>query len=186
MPHKPPYKIGLGSQVLSRAKIILGSLLLIFLIITIAAIHQGVASGDFNKIFLSLLTEPSLPPSPTLMPSATPSATLAPIKKPAPVVQPAQPAQPVYSNCIRKNIREGEFASNKCYLPQDYEDLDYYLNQYNSAVSSVSFYQTKVNISCGNNDFFKTCDQDKKEQQANSDNIPRYRSIIQGIIAKGK
>lgn len=188
-----PYKIGLGPKILSRARFILGSLLLTLTIITIAGVHQGVTSGDFDRVLLKPFrefaadferaTQPTPTPIPTPKPSTTPSPTPAPVKKSAPAVQQTQPVTP---NCIRKNIREGEFASNKCYSQQDYEDLSYYLNQYNSAVQSVSFYETKVNISCGNNDFFKTCEQDKKEQQANLDNIPRYRSIIQGIIARGK
>lgn len=188
-----PYKIGLEPKILSRAKLILGSLLLTLTIVTIAGVHQGITTGDFDRILLKPFREfaadfeKATQPSPTTtfspMPSTSPTPTPVPIKKSAPAVQ---QTQPVYINCIRRNIREGEFASNKCYAQQDYEDLNYYLNQYNSAVGSVSFYETKVRISCGNNDFHKTCEQDKKDQQANLDNIPRYRSIIQGIIARGK
>ncbi len=192
-PHNK-YRIGLDSKVLHRARIIFSALLVILLISTLAGIHQGVQSGDFDRIFiapfrqfsadLQKAMEPTPTPTPLILPS--PSFTPKPTVKAtsAPVVKQSKPV--VVSNCIQKNIREGEFASNKCYSQADYEDLNYYLNQYNSAVSSVSFYETKVRITCGNNDFHKTCEQDKKDQQANSDNIPRYRSIIQGIIARGK
>jgi len=192
-----PYKIGLAPNILGRAKLILGLLSLAFVILIIAGIHQGVVSGDFQRTVLQpynqFIADIQATPSPvaSLMPlpsssaSATPSptATAVATKKPATVTQ---TARPVVANCISKNIREGEFASNKCYTTQDYEDLEYYLNKYTSATGSVSFYETKVNITCGNNDFHKTCDQDKKDQQANLDNIPRYRGIIQGIIARGK
>lgn len=187
------YHIGLKPKVLHRGKIIFSALLVSLLVITLAAVHQGVQSGDFDRIFiapfrqfstdLQKAMEPTPTPKPIVLPS--PSSTPKPTVKAtsAPVVK---QSQPVVSNCIRRNIREGEFASNKCYSQEDYEDLNYYLSQYSSAVSSVSFYETKVRITCGNNDFHKTCEQDKKDQQANSDNISRYRGIIQGIIAKGK
>lgn len=152
MSSESPYKIGLGPKILSRARLILGSLLLTLTIITIAGIHQGVTSGDFDRSLLKPFrefaadfekaTQPTPTLTPTSKPSTTPSPTPLPVKKSAPA---AGQTQPVYSNCIRKNIREGEFASNKCYSQQDYEDLNYYLNQYTSAVSSVSFYETKVN-----------------------------------------
>lgn len=191
----PRYSVGLGTKVLSRARKILGSLLLLSVLLIIAGVHQGVVSGEFDKVFIQPfrqfaadLEKVSVPPDPTLapLPTASPAATPLPVKKTTPITQPVVKTQPAVSNCIRKNIREGEFASNKCYSQQDYEDLSYYLSRYSSAVSSVSFYETKVNISCSNNNFFKTCEQDKKDQQANLDNIPRYRSIIQGIIAKGQ
>lgn len=191
------YKVSLNSKVLSRARKIFSILLGLFLVFVLAGIHQGVQSGDFDKVFvapfrqfsqdLKKATEPSPTPSFTPLPSPsstpTPPPAGGPTQKPnpKPVIQP----KPV-TNCIQRNIREGEFASNKCYSQQDYEDLNYYLNQYSSATGSVSFYETKVRITCGNNDFHKTCEQDKKDQQANLDNISRYRSIIQGIIARGK
>lgn len=193
------YKIGLGPKFLARARLVLGLLLSITVILTTAGIYQGIQSGEFEKVFvkpfkqfaadLQKAMEATPAPSPLATPTATSSSnssststTKVIINQIVPQAPKSQPAAP---NCIRKNIREGEFASNNCYTEQDYEDLSYYLNQYNSAVSSMSFYETKVRISCGNNDFFKTCEQDKKEQQANLDNIPRYRPIIQGIIAKG-
>lgn len=203
MSHQSPYRTGLGTKVLNKAKFVLGSLLLLFTIFTISAIYQGIVSDDFDKVLVKPFQQlavdlqkaaestpapiPSLMPVPTISNSTSTSSSTTKViinqAVPAPTVK---KTQPIATNCIRMNIREGEFASNKCYSQQDYEDLSYYLNQYNSAVSSVSFYETKVRISCGNNDFFKTCEQDKKEQQTNLDNIPRYRSIIQGIVAKGK
>lgn len=199
MASQSPFKLGLGPKTLGRAKIILGSLLLLFMLFAIAGIYQGVVSGDFDRLLLkpfrdftndldkAINATPAPVPTLTPMPSTSTTSTSTSTSK---VIinqtAPVQKSQPAAATCFAKNIREGEFASNKCYSQQDYEDLSYYLNKYNSAVGSVSFYQTKVNISCSNNDFFKTCEQDKKDQQANLDNIPRYRSIIQGIIAKGR
>ncbi|MBI2337851.1 hypothetical protein HYU95_01595 [Candidatus Daviesbacteria bacterium] len=202
------YQIGLGPKILSRARLVFGLLLIVLAIFTVAGIYQGSVSGEFDKVLVQPFRQFSADlgkaletkPIPSLTPILTPSpantsnstststsTTKVIINQTVPSPQKVQQkqAQPVTPNCIRKNIREGEFASNKCYLQQDYEDLNYYLDKYNSALGSVSFYETKVRISCGNNDFFKTCEQDKKDQQANSDNIPRYKSIIQGIIAKG-
>lgn len=201
MPKSSGYQIKLNPKTLSRAKIILGSLLGLTVFLIIAGIYQGIQSGEFNKVFIKPFKEfasemakatqptprpaltPLIIPTPPATTSTSTSTTKVIINQPAPAIKQPRPA---VSNCIRKNIREGEFASNKCYSQQDYEDLSYYLNQYNSAVGSVSFYETKVRISCSNNDFFKTCEQDKKDQQANLDNIPRYKSTIQGIIAKGQ
>lgn len=192
------YKVSLDSKVLSKARLVFSILLGLFLLFTLAGIHQGVQSGDFDKVFvapfrqfsqdLKKATESSPTPSFTPLPSPSLTPTPPPAGGPTqkPVTKPAVKQQPVVSNCIQRNIREGEFASNKCYSQAHYEDLNYYLNQYNSAVGSVSFYETKVRITCGNNDFHKTCEQDKKDQQANLDNVSRYRGIIQGIIARGK
>ncbi|MBI2330415.1 hypothetical protein HYU94_03415 [Candidatus Daviesbacteria bacterium] len=190
----PYHKIGLGSKILARARLVFGILLSFAVILTIAGVYQGIKSGEFNKVFIKPFkqfaadfkkaVEETPTPSPAPSSNSTSTSTTKVIINQT--VPQAPQRQPVVSNCIIKNIREGEFTSNKCYSQQDYEDLSYYLNQYNSAVGSVSFYETKVRINCSNNDFFKTCEQDKKEQQTNLDSIPRYKSIIQGIIAKGQ
>ena len=141
-----------------------------------------------------MVPEPTLAPTPAFL-NNLPTATIAPIQSanptptvtanPTPVAhsQSVQPAQPA---CVRMNIREGEFASNKCYSEQDYEDLNYYLNQYTSAKLNVDYYQSSVNISCSNPDFFKNCDEVKQQQSQNNTNIEKYHAIIVGIIARGK
>lgn len=197
----PRFKVGLGNKVLSRARIIFSVLLTLFLIFTLAAVHTGVQSGDFDKIFIAPFRQfsndlqkaaqsspiplPTLLPSPSLSP--TPKATQKPAAKP-----PTQPKQPVVSNCITKNIREGEFSSNKCYSTQDYEDLQYYLQRFAGAEFDLRSAEGTIKITCNCRvqqecDFFKnSCDEAKaKKGQADSD-IGKYRSIIQGIIAKGK
>lgn len=195
MPSESPYKIGLQPEILRRAKFILGSLLLILTIIIIAGVHQGVVSGNFDKILLNPFREfaadlektTQLPAVPTfsLPPLATPSATPIPVKKSAPAVQ---QAQSVVSDCIRKNIREGEFASNKCYLQADYDDLNYYLNRYNSAVFDRDGAESFMGITCGGRSemFQQDCEKQKtRKVQAEAD-MEKYKGIIQGIIAKGK
>lgn len=203
------YKVGLGEAMLVRSRVIFLALIAILILSSGTAIYAGIKNGSLqrniiepSKQLMAAIGESFKESTPSAQPnygtvininnttgtntiiknSPTPLPTQTPTQKPTVIQQP----QPIISNCIRKNIREGEFASNKCYSQQDYEDLNYYLSQYNSAVWDVSFYETKVRITCGNNDFHKTCEQDKKDQQANSDNIPRYRSTIQGIIARGK
>lgn len=195
-----PYKIGLGPKILNRAKLILGSLLFIFTIVTIAAVYQGVTSGDFDRVLLKPFREfasdfekattpkpiPIAIPvatSPTILQSASPSPTTQPVKKYAPVQQ----SQPVISNCIRRNIREGEFASNKCYSREDYDDLEYYLQRFNSAVFSLEGAEASMRITCSGSDFFKdSCERDKQQKSQAESDISKYRGIIQGIIAKGK
>lgn len=192
----PRYSVGLTSKVLTRARKILGCLLLLLVVFIIAGIHQGVVSKDFDKILLKPFrefatdfqkaTEPA--PIPTLapLPYLSPTPTPIPTKKSAPVIQPQ--SQPVVSNCIRKNIREGEFASNKCYLQADYEDLQYYLGRYNNSVfdrdSAVSF----MGITCGGRSemFQQDCEKQKARKAEAETNMDKYRGIIQGIIAKGR
>lgn len=195
------YKIGLGSQTLSRARNIFGILLLVTLFFFLAGIHQGVQSGDFYRIFVQPFQQfgtdldkalfatptprPTLSATPTVLPTPSPAQTTT-VKPPT-----QQPVQ-APSNCIRKNIREGEFASNKCYAQQDYEDLEYYLGRYNSAVFDLRSAENGMKITCNcRNDqecaFFKdSCEEDKQQKgQAESD-IEKYKGIVHGIIAKGK
>ncbi len=195
-----PYKIGLGPKILSRARLILGSLLLLLTVVTIAGVHQGVTSGDFDRVLLKPFrefatdlektTQPSSVPTPTPPKSTTtPLPMDAPVKKSAPAVE---QTQPVYSNCIRKNIREGEFASNKCYSQAYYEDLNYYLQRYNSARFSLSGAESSMRITCNCRvqqecDFFKaSCERDKQQKSQAEADVNNYRGIIQGIITKGR
>ncbi len=199
MPSESPYKIGLQPEILSRAKLILGSLLLTLTVVTIAGVHQGVTSGDFDRVLLKPFREfatdlekvaqPSPIPIPTPKLSITPSPTSTPVKKSAPAVQ---QTQPVVSNCIRKNIREGDFASNKCYSQGDYDDLNYYLQRYDSAKFSLSGAEGSMRITCNCRvqqecDFFKdSCERDKQQKSQAEADINNYRNTILGIIAKGR
>lgn len=198
MSNESPYKIGLGPKILSRARLILGSLLVVFTVFSVAGVHQGVTSGDFERILLKPFREfaadfekalqPSPTPTPMPKPNPTPTPTPTPVKKSSPV----QKTQPVYSSCIRKNIREGEFASNKCYSQADYEDLNYYLQRYESAKFSLSSAESSMRITCNCRvpqecEFFKdSCERDKQQKSQAEADINNYRSIIQGIIAKGR
>lgn len=200
MPNDSSYKISLEPKTLKRAKFILGFLLLLLIILVITGIHGAVASGDFERIFLKPFGQfatdfeanvnpsptPTFPPLPTLTASPTPSPTAIPV-----YLTPKQ-WQPVFSNCIRKNIREGEFASNKCYSQQDYEDLEYYLGRYRSAKFDLSGAEGSMRITCNCRvqkecDFFKnSCERDKQQKSQAEADINKYRGIIQGIISKGK
>lgn len=92
-----PYKIGLGPKILSRARLILGSLLLLLTVVTIAGVHQGVTSGDFDRVLLKPFREfgnafeKAINPEPT--PIATSSATL---QSPTPIPT-SQTTKPVYA-----------------------------------------------------------------------------------------
>lgn len=194
MSSESPYKIGLRPKVLGRARFILGFLLFLLILFIIFGIHQGVASGDFDRVFLKPFKEfavnfekamqplptPTFSPLPTFLPSPTPT------KKPIPI----QYTQPVVPNCIRANIREGEFASNKCYSQQDYEDLQYYLGRYQSAKLDLSSAEGFTRIDCEAAKTFEVkksdCEKDQQDKATAEAEINKYRGIIQGIIGKGR
>lgn len=91
------------------------------------------------------------------------------------------------SSCISYNIREGEFASNKCYVQKDYDDLIYYLNRFNSAVFNNDAAVADMKITCSGSDFFKkTCEEDKAKQTKAQEDINTYRGTINTIIGRGK
>ena len=90
-------------------------------------------------------------------------------------------------NCIRMNIREGEFASNKCYSSADYDDLQYYLSRFNAAVFSYNGAIASMKITCSGSEFFKqSCEEDQKEKSEAETAMNNYRNIVQSIIAKGR
>ncbi|NMC35801.1 hypothetical protein GYA49_02035 [Candidatus Beckwithbacteria bacterium] len=91
------------------------------------------------------------------------------------------------SSCTPFNIREGEFASNKCYSQQDYDDLQYYLQRFNSSAATYNGAVASMSITCNGSDFFKDqCEQDKKDKEQAEADINNYRNTINGIIAKGR
>lgn len=196
----PRYSVGLTSKVLTRARKILGCLLLLLVVFIIAGIHQGVVSKDFDKVFIqpfrqfAVDLEKAAEPAPTLTPLSTPLPipTATPLKQvvstPKPVVK--QQIQPIVTNCIRLNIREGEFASNKCYPQQDYEDLQYYLGRYSDAKFNLRSAEGFLKIDCGAAQTFEVkkadCEKDQQDKTAAETDINKYRNIIQGIIAKGR
>lgn len=94
---------------------------------------------------------------------------------------------PVAPSCTYLNIREGEFASNKCYSKKDYDDLNYYLQRYNSAVFTYNGAISSMNITCNGSDFFKDkCEQDKEEKEEAEKSMSEYKGIIKDIISRGK
>lgn len=198
----PRYSVGLTSKVLTRARKILGFLLLLLVVLIVAGIHQGVVSKDFDKVFIqpfrqfAVDLEQAAEPAPTLTPLSTPLhiPTATPLKQvvstPKPVVK--QQIQPIVTNCIRLNIREGEFASNKCYSQQDYDDLEYYLQRFSSAQFNLDTAESSMRITCNCRvqqecDFFKdSCERDTQQKSQAESDISKYRGTIQSIIAKGK
>lgn len=208
MSTKSPYQISLGPKILNRARLILGSLLLFVTIFVVAGIHQGVVSGDFDKTLLQPFRQFSADlgktlesaPTPSLTPVLTPASAAATstsssttkviINQTIPAPPKIQQTQPVVANCIRKNIREGEFAGNKCYPEQDFEDLEYYLDRYSSARSSLAGADASMKITCEGSDFSKdffkdSCERDKQQKSQAESDISKYKGIIQGLIAKG-
>jgi tetratricopeptide (TPR) repeat protein len=90
-------------------------------------------------------------------------------------------------SCTSYPIREGEFASNKCYIKKDLDDLLYYLTQFNGAVATYNGAVSSMSITCNGSDFFKQqCEEDKATQSSAQSKIDSYKATIKSIIAKGK
>jgi hypothetical protein len=178
---------------------ILAFLSLTAFLLSVAIIFFGVETGEFeNKIIKPVknyvddfVKSRQVTPIPTILPTPSPSPTLKP--KPTIINKPTTNQGGFRQvSCIRKNIREGEFASNKCYSRQDYEDLEYYLQKFNSSVFNLDAAEGTIRITCNCRvpqecEFFKqSCDEAKQKKSQAETDINRYRGIIQGIIAKGK
>jgi hypothetical protein len=113
--------------------------------------------------------------------------TFAPPEK-TPTTTPAKTnTTPAAPSCLRYNIREGEFASNKCYSQSDYNDLTYYAGQYDSAVFTLNGIKNRMSVTCNGSDFFKAqCEQDKKDQVTWEEKVRAYKTALQAVIARGK
>ncbi len=95
--------------------------------------------------------------------------------------------QTTLPTCTNYNIREGEFASNKCYTEQDYDDLFYYLGRFQSTQSQLRGAEASIEITCNGSDFFKqSCEKAQADKTAAEADLAKYRSTIQAIIARGK
>ncbi|MGI5825888.1 MAG: hypothetical protein ACOX50_00570 [Patescibacteria group bacterium] len=182
----------------SRAGLILSILFLLFLLVLAPTVYlafaTGVVDSKFVKPLQSYWNELNRKPTPTPTPTVTPSPTAKPAIRPTakPTLVPKQTApqtsQSQPSSCTRYKIYEGEFASDKCYSKQDYQDLWYYLGRFNDAVLTYNGAQGAIKVTCnGHSEMFKqTCEEKKKEAEAAQNDINRYREIINGIIARGK
>ncbi len=103
---------------------------------------------------------------------------------------PAKPkvAAPAPANCIQYKIREGEFASDKCYSRTDYDDLMYYIQRYNSAIFDYNGAAGQANVTCNgfSEEFAKKCEESKATMQKAESDKANYANTIRGIIAKGR
>ncbi len=90
-------------------------------------------------------------------------------------------------SCNRYTIREGEFASDKCYVKKDYDELVYYLSRFNSAAFSYNGAISSMEITCNGSEFFKnSCEKNKAQKSQAETDMNNYRGIINGIIGRGK
>ncbi len=191
-------------KITNRAKWILGTLFLALTIITFASFHQAIASGEFERVILNplkqLAEELAKSDKYTPIPTPTPFSSFdfktnfeininESTRKITPTPQTIKYTTPV-APCIRKNIREGEFASNKCYSQQDYEDLEYYLGRYQDAQFDLRSAEGFEKINCGAAQTFEEkkadCEESQKDKAQALADIEKYKGIIHGIIAKGK
>ena len=95
---------------------------------------------------------------------------------------------PATANCIQYKIREGEFASDKCYSKGDYDDLVYYLQRYSFVVGSYNGEVAQANMTCGGQSemFKQSCEESKVARQKYESEMQSYATTIRGIIAKGR
>lgn len=91
-------------------------------------------------------------------------------------------------SCIQYKIREGEFASDKCYSASDLSDLEYNINKLNNAVFEYNGTVNMVNVTCGGftESFKQQCEQGKKDLDMYNKQIEEAKAAIRNSIAKGK
>lgn len=108
----------------------------------------------------------------------TPLATLTPTRI---------PFTPTPS-CIQYKIREGEFASDKCYSSSDLSDLEYQINKLNTAVFNYNGTVNQVNVTCNGftESFKQECEQGKKDLERYNKDIEDAKNAIRASIAKGR
>lgn len=161
----------------------------VFITVALFAGLLYLLSGSFARQFTTALTPPTVTPT---RPAAVITTTPSPI--PTNIIPTKIISSPtkVIASCVRLNIREGEFASNKCYSRTDYDNLYYYLQRYNSAKFEIQIAQGTIGITCNCRnprecDFFKeSCSSAQKQKTQAESDINKYRSSIQTIIARGK
>ncbi len=119
-----------------------------------------------------------------LTPSPAATETQDVMQKPAYTAPSTAPV----ANCTQYNIREGEFASNKCYAKQDYSDLIYYGQRFNDAIFDYNAATNSMNVTCnGFSESFKAqCEQNQKDKAAAEADMAKYRAMLKEIIARGK
>jgi len=151
---------------------------LIFVALMIFSVFKLVTSDAFQSAFKSLNQTPTMQEQVTPMPQE-------PTETPAPTLAPTS-AVPALPSCTNLNIREGKFASNKCYDATTLADLRYYLDRYDSVVFDLNGANDDSKITCNGSAFFAAqCDQDKKTISDDQAKLDSYTTIIQGLIAKG-
>lgn len=101
-----------------------------------------------------------------------------------------QKPKTTYQNppCIQYLIKEGSFASNKCYSPEDYEDLVFYLNEYRNAQFDYNAAKARAEVTCEGftDEFKKICEESKDEMDKEDEKMDEYSEKIKYIISKGE
>lgn len=95
-------------------------------------------------------------------------------------------AEPSSPSCEQFTIYEGKFKSDKCYAQKDYNELVYYLKQYNGAIYDQNSAARGSQITCNGSDFFADeCEEDKAQYEAALAKQAELEPIIFGIIERG-
>jgi hypothetical protein len=168
--------------------------ILIFALVTYIYFASGAIADNFIEPLKKQLENLITTYDESALPSIAPVLTASPSHVPTNIVVKKSTPTPkkVAATCYRLNIREGEFASNKCYLRSDYDNLIYYLQRFDSAKFDLQTAQGTINITCNCRvaqecEFFKdSCSQAQQQKSQAEADINKYRSMIQSIIARGK
>lgn len=139
-----------------------------------ANLLMAVAQQELGPIFAQMMGV-------MMQGGKTSPSTMAPTTK-----QPVATSKAVA--CTQFKIREGEFASDKCYIKSDYDDLMYYIQRYNSAISTYNGEAAQANVTCnGSSEMFKqSCEESKIAMQKAETDKQSYASTIRAIIARGR
>jgi hypothetical protein len=90
---------------------------------------------------------------------------------------------PQEPSCETFKIYEGEFKSEGCYDSETLQDLQYYVNQYNSQIFTMNAAARSSQITCSGSDFFKDkCEEDKDRYEDAKDKKEEYEDKIRDII----
>lgn len=105
-----------------------------------------------------------------------------------PTTQTQTTKKEVSASCKTLQIPSGEFASNKCYLNSDYNELNGYLNSFNTAAFNYNSAASQANVTCGGftDSFKQKCEQSKKDMEAAKASMEGFRNAINAVIARGK
>ena len=160
------------------------------IIVIVLCIALFFSLSPLEKQFKQFISDFTAAELPVISPTINSVETLSPTTKISPTITP-KPTKKVVA-CIKYQIREGEFVSNKCYTPADRDSLIYYLNRLDSANFDLQGAQGTIDITCKCRsaeecDFFKdSCAKAQQQKSQAEASINQYRATIRALINQAK